>query len=145
MACAAAPVRILVRPTHVYMKLLTESFHPYLLQDALDRDRKRLREVVTRKQKGKGKNTLQRRRYKGEWREPKLLTVYEIDDAGKVVWSYKLDLAGRPPTPGHEGHGTEVFNALRRPDGNTIIAGGSGNQQGCADRLFWKWGVTARP
>jgi type 2 lantibiotic biosynthesis protein LanM len=38
-ACAEAPVRILVRPTYVYDKLLTESFHPYVLQDALDRDR----------------------------------------------------------------------------------------------------------
>ncbi len=55
-------------------------------------------------------------------------TVREYDDAGKVVWSYKLDLAGRPATPGHEGHGTEVFNALRLPDGNTLIAGGNNNR-----------------
>jgi WD40 repeat protein len=55
-------------------------------------------------------------------------TVREYDESGKVVWSYKLDLAGRPATPGHEGHGTEVFNALRRPDGNTIIAGGNNNR-----------------
>ena len=55
-------------------------------------------------------------------------TVREYDDAGKVVWSYKLDLAGRPATPGHEGHGTEVFNAIRRPDGNTLIAGGNNNR-----------------
>ena len=55
-------------------------------------------------------------------------TVREYDEAGKVVWSYRLDLAGRPATPGHEGHGTEVFNAIRRPDGNTIIAGGNNNR-----------------
>jgi hypothetical protein len=55
-------------------------------------------------------------------------TVREYDGDGKVVWSYKLDLAGRPATPGHGGHGTEVFNALRRPDGNTIIAGGNNNR-----------------
>ncbi len=54
--------------------------------------------------------------------------VREYDDAGRVVWSYKLDLAGRPATPGHEGHGTEVFNALRKPDGNTLIAGGNNNR-----------------
>ncbi len=54
--------------------------------------------------------------------------VREYDDAGKVVWSYKLDLAGRPPRGGHDGHGTEVFNAIRRPDGNTIIAGGNNNR-----------------
>ncbi|HSG40848.1 MAG TPA: DUF4135 domain-containing protein, partial [Thermoanaerobaculia bacterium] len=34
-----APTRVLVRPTHAYMKLLTESFHPFVVQDALDRDR----------------------------------------------------------------------------------------------------------
>jgi PQQ-like domain len=55
-------------------------------------------------------------------------TIREYDDKGQVVWSYKVDLAGRPPTPGHDGHGTSVFNALRRPDGNTIIAGGNNNR-----------------
>ena len=54
--------------------------------------------------------------------------IREYDDTGKVVWSYKMDLAGRQPTPGHEGHGTDVFNALRKPDGNTIIAGGNNNR-----------------
>lgn len=54
--------------------------------------------------------------------------VREYDDSGKVVWSYKLDLAGRPAKGGHDGHGTEVFNAIRRPDGNTIIAGGNNNR-----------------
>ena len=55
-------------------------------------------------------------------------TVREYDGAGKVVWSYKLDLAGRPRTGGHDGHGVEVFNALRKPDGNTVIAGGNNNR-----------------
>lgn len=54
--------------------------------------------------------------------------VREYDDKGKVVWTYKLDLAGRPRTPNHDGHGTEVFGAIRRPDGNTIIAGGNNNR-----------------
>jgi outer membrane protein assembly factor BamB len=54
--------------------------------------------------------------------------VREYDDAGQVVWSYRLDLAGRPATPGHAGHGTEVFNAIRLPDGNTLIAGGNNNR-----------------
>lgn len=55
-------------------------------------------------------------------------TVREYDGAGKVVWSYRLDLAGRPATPGHGGHGTEVFNAIRLPDGRTLIAGGNNNR-----------------
>ena len=57
-------------------------------------------------------------------------TVREYDENGKVVWSHKLDLAGRPRTPGHgpEGHGVEVFGAIRKPDGNTLIACGNGNR-----------------
>jgi Mal s 1 allergenic protein-like len=54
--------------------------------------------------------------------------VREYDGKGKVVWSYELDLAGRPRTPGHEGHGAEVFGAIRRDNGNTIIAGGNNNR-----------------
>jgi hypothetical protein len=54
--------------------------------------------------------------------------VREYDSAGKVVWTYRLDLAGRPRTPGHDGHGTEVFGALRLPSGNTLIACGNGNR-----------------
>jgi type 2 lantibiotic biosynthesis protein LanM len=36
---AHAPVRCIARPTQVYGSLLTESFHPNLLRDALDRER----------------------------------------------------------------------------------------------------------
>jgi len=54
--------------------------------------------------------------------------VREYDGGGKVVWSYALDLAGRPRTPGHTGHGKEVFSALRKPDGNTLIGTGNGNR-----------------
>ena len=56
--------------------------------------------------------------------------VREYDGSGKVVWSYQLDLAGRPAAPGHgpEGHGTAVFGALRLASGNTLIACGNGNR-----------------
>jgi outer membrane protein assembly factor BamB len=54
--------------------------------------------------------------------------VREYDPKGKVVWSYILDLNDRPRTEGHGGHGTEVFGALRKPDGNTLIAAGNGNR-----------------
>ena len=56
--------------------------------------------------------------------------VREYDDDGKVIWTYRLDLAGRPRSPGHgpEGHGTEAFAALRLPSGNTLIACGNGNR-----------------
>lgn len=56
--------------------------------------------------------------------------VREYDDKGKVVWSYALDLGGRPASPGHgpEGHGTAAFGALRRDNGNTLIATGNGNR-----------------
>ena len=55
-------------------------------------------------------------------------TVREYDEAGNVVWSYKLELGDRPRTGGHDGHGTEVFKALRKPNGNTLIAGGNNNR-----------------
>jgi hypothetical protein len=56
--------------------------------------------------------------------------VREYDGDGKVVWSFTLDLAGRPAAGGHgpEGHGTDVFGAIRLPNGNTMIAAGNGNR-----------------
>jgi hypothetical protein len=54
--------------------------------------------------------------------------VREYDRTGKVVWSYALDLGGRERAPGHDGHGTEVFGAIRLPNGNTVIAGGNNNR-----------------
>ncbi len=57
-------------------------------------------------------------------------TVREYDETGKVIWSHTLDLAGRPRSDGHgvEGHGTEVYGAIRLPCGNTLIAAGNGNR-----------------
>ena len=54
----------------------------------------------------------------------------EYDGAGKVVWTYEMDLNGRPASPGHgpEGHGVAVFGAIRMPNGNTMIAGGNNNR-----------------
>lgn len=56
--------------------------------------------------------------------------VREYDTHGKVVWTYALDLNGRPESPGHgpEGHGTNVFGAVRLKNGNTLIAGGNNNR-----------------
>src|SRR5690242_6720292 len=56
--------------------------------------------------------------------------VREYDTKGRVVWSYRLDLGSRPRRPGHgpEGHGTEVYGAIRLPNGNTLIAGGNNNR-----------------
>lgn len=55
-------------------------------------------------------------------------TVREYDPQGKVVWSYTLDLNGRARTPGHDGHGVEVFSATRLRSGNTLIGGGNNNR-----------------
>lgn len=54
--------------------------------------------------------------------------VREYDKTGKVIWSYKLDLNNQPRTPNHDGHGIEVFGAIRRTNGNTLIAGGNNNR-----------------
>jgi hypothetical protein len=59
----------------------------------LDGGRIRLRQV-TRKQKGKGKAKTHKRRYKGQWREPKLLTIYEIDDRGQMVRKSRARIDG---------------------------------------------------
>lgn len=54
--------------------------------------------------------------------------VREYDPTGKVVWSYALDLNGQERTPNHDGHGVEVFGAVRLKNGNTLIAGGNNNR-----------------
>jgi hypothetical protein len=59
----------------------------------LDGGRTRLRKV-TRKQRGKGKSKKQKRRYKGQWREPKLLTIFEIDGRGQMVGKSRARIDG---------------------------------------------------
>ena len=54
--------------------------------------------------------------------------VREWDADGKLVWSYKMDLNNQPETPGHDGHGINVFGAVRLKNGNTLIAGGNNNR-----------------
>lgn len=49
----------------------------------IDGGRTRLRTVI-RKQKGRGKTKTQRRRYQAQWREPKLLILFEIDERGRM-------------------------------------------------------------
>src|SRR5258708_39065683 len=43
------------------------------------------------------------------------------------MWTSELGMCGRPRSPGHgpEGHGIEVFGAIRKPGGNTLLAGGN--------------------
>lgn len=59
----------------------------------IDGGRIRLRKV-TRKQKGKGNKKKQKRRYKGQWREPKLLTLFEIDENGQMVRKSRARIDG---------------------------------------------------
>ena len=56
--------------------------------------------------------------------------IREYDKDGKVIWTYVMELAGRPRSDGHgpEGHGNEVFGAVRLKNGNTLIAGGNNNR-----------------
>lgn len=51
---------------------------------AVDGGRVRLRTVI-RKQKGKGKGKKQRRKMRVEWREPKVLIIFEMDRHGRMV------------------------------------------------------------
>lgn len=40
---------------------------------------------LTRRQQGRGKNKMQRRRYRTDWREPTLLIIVELDQRGRMV------------------------------------------------------------
>jgi hypothetical protein len=50
--------------------------------------------TVTRRQKGRGQNKTQRRRYRTDWREPKLLIICELDKRGRMVPGSKAVLDG---------------------------------------------------
>ena len=49
----------------------------------VDGGRSKLRRT-TRKQKGKGKTKTQKRRYRTDWREPKVIIVFEMDERGRM-------------------------------------------------------------
>jgi hypothetical protein len=49
----------------------------------LDGGRTKLRKT-TRRQKGQGKSKKQKRRFRTDWREPKLLIVFEMDEQGRM-------------------------------------------------------------
>jgi len=49
----------------------------------VDGGRTKLRKT-TRRQKGQGKSKKQKRRYRTDWREPKLLIVFEMDEQGQM-------------------------------------------------------------
>jgi hypothetical protein len=51
---------------------------------AIDGGRTRIRTVL-RKQKGRGKGKKQRRKFKVEWREPKVLIIFEMDRHGRMA------------------------------------------------------------
>lgn len=68
--------------------------------------------------------------------------IREYDRSGKVIWSYELDLGGRPRSDGHgpEGHGAEVYGAIRLKNGNTLIGGGNNNrvlEVNSAGKIVW--------
>ena len=72
----------------------------------------------------------------------------EYDGTGKVVWTYVMDLNNRPRTPGHDGHGTELFGVMRMPNGNTMIAGGNNNrviEVNPAGKIVWSVDQTELP
>lgn len=51
---------------------------------AIDGGRTRIRTVI-RKQKGRGKGKKQRRKFKVEWREPKVLIIFALDRKGRMA------------------------------------------------------------
>ena len=74
--------------------------------------------------------------------------IREYDHDGKVVWSYKMDLDGKPETGSHQGHGINVFDAIRLKNGNTLIGGGNGNrvmEVTPEGKCIWQVGYTDLP
>jgi PQQ-like domain len=76
--------------------------------------------------------------------------VREYDGDGKSVWEYKLNLGGRPASSGHgpEGHGTDVYGAVRLKNGNTLIAGGNNNrvlEVNAKGEIVWEIGQKELP
>jgi hypothetical protein len=59
----------------------------------VDGGRTKIRTVI-RRQKGRGQHKTQRRRYRTEWREPKLLIIVELDEHGRMVPGSKAVLDG---------------------------------------------------
>ena len=55
--------------------------------------------------------------------------VVEYAPDGEIVWSYDVPLFDKPRADGHgaEAWGNQVFNALRLPNGNTLISTGNGH------------------
>jgi hypothetical protein len=50
--------------------------------------------TVTQRQRGRGPKKKRRRRYRSDWREPKLLIIYEMDEQGRMVPGSKAVVDG---------------------------------------------------
>jgi len=87
-----------------YRRRLLEQYRAGLLPAGTEWSGKRLGVFVdggrtkirraTRRQKGRGKQKTQRRRYRSDWREPKLLIIVELDNRGRMVPASKAVLDG---------------------------------------------------
>lgn len=87
-----------------YRRRLLEQYRAGLLPAGSDWADKRLGVFVdggrtkirtlTRRQKGKGPHKTQRRRYRTDWREPKLLIIVELDERGRMMPGSKPVLDG---------------------------------------------------
>ncbi len=55
--------------------------------------------------------------------------IREYDSEGKVIWDFDVPMFGKEPARGHgpEAFGNKAFCALRKPNGNTLIATGNGH------------------
>jgi len=69
--------------------------------------------------------------------------VTEYDHNGNIEWDYDVPLFGRDRRGGHgpEAFGNQVYNALRLPNGNTLIATGNGHsilEVTLEKKIVWK-------
>lgn len=102
----------------------------------VDGGRTRIRRV-TRKQRGRGKHKKQKRRYKADWREPKLLIIYEMDQRGRMV------PGSRPVIDGTFGGPDALMELLafhlhrRGAAGASVVSLGADGAPWFWDRLDW--------
>lgn len=67
---------------------------------AIDGGRTRLRENRRRQQRN-GKRITRRRRYQAQWREPKLITIFEMDERGRMKHGTRAWIDGTFEGPDH--------------------------------------------
>jgi hypothetical protein len=91
----------------------------------------------TRRQKGRGKYKIQRRRYRTNWREPKLLIIVELDKQGRMVPDSKPVLDGTFGGPNELMELLALYLHLFGAASAELVSFGSDGAPWIHERLDW--------